>query len=151
MDFYSSNHLVKGIDPVSGFTGTVTSDVVKAQGERVRFIFYKGVGSTGTSTVTVLACSDTSASASAAIPFYYRSCTSGDTWGDWTAATTTGFVTTAGSSQMYEILADPAECAELGYEYIELQMVESVSSAVVGCVLVEVLNTNYQPSGTLIT
>ena len=60
------SHIVNGIVPVAdAFAGTVTSDVVKVSDyHNVRFILYKGVGTTGTSTLTVVPASTAAAAAS---------------------------------------------------------------------------------------
>lgn len=138
-------HWVKGIDPVAdGFSGTVTTDVFEAWGHEVVFIIYKGVGATGTSTVTVLACDDTTPTNTSAVAFRYRACTTGDTWGAWTAAATTGFTTTAGSSQLYEIRVDPADLGATGYGYVQLQAVESVDNPVLGGILCGVAGLRYR-------
>jgi hypothetical protein len=131
-------HWIKGIDPVAdGFSGTVYTDVFEAAGLGAMFLVYVGVntGGTGSSTLTVQACSNTTPSARTALPFYYRTSTTGDTWGDWTAATTSGFATTAGSSQMYEIRVPADVIATSGYKYVQLKAVEAVDDPVVVSVL----------------
>jgi len=138
-------HWVKGIDPIAdAFSGTVATDIFEALGHEVVFIIYKGVGTTGTSTITVLACDDIVPTNTTAVPFRYRTCTTGDTWGDWTAATVTGFATTAGSSQLYEIRVDPADLGATGYGYVKLVAVELVASAVLGGVLAGVCGLRYR-------
>jgi len=131
-------HWVKGLDPVAdAFAGTVRSDVVRGGNHRsVKFLIYKGVGATGTSTITVEANDDVTPSNSTAIPFKYRACTTGDTWGALTDATTTGFATTAGSSQLYEITVDTDELGDTGYKYLSLKAVEVVDSPVLGGILI---------------
>lgn len=131
-------HWVKGIDPVAdAFAGTVRSDVVRGGNHRsVTFLIYKGVGATGTSTITVEANDDVTPSNSTAIPFKYRACTTGDTWGTLTDATTAGFATTAGSSQLYSIIVDTDELGDTGYKYLSLKAVEVVDSPVLGGILV---------------
>jgi hypothetical protein len=131
-------HWVKGLDPVAdAFAGTVRSDVVRGGNHRsVTFLIYKGVGATGTSTITVEANDDVTPSNSTAIPFKYRACTTGDTWGALTDATTTGFATTAGSSQLYEIIVDTDELGDTGYRYLSLKAVEVVDSPVLGGILI---------------
>ncbi|MCB0207344.1 MAG: hypothetical protein KDH89_21185, partial [Anaerolineae bacterium] len=100
----SDLHFVKGLDPVAdAFSGTVYSDIIEVMGEGICFLVYKGVGTTGTSTLTVEACDDVSASNSSAVVFWYKRV--GTTDSGWTAATTSGFATTAGSSDMYLIAA----------------------------------------------
>lgn len=141
-------HIVHGLAPVAdAFAGaTVNSDVIDAGNASggVLFIIYKGVGTTGTSTVTVEACDDTTPSNTTAIPFVYRANTTGDTWGAWTAAAATGFATTAGSNHIYQVWVDPAELAEEGYRYVRLDMAEVVDAAVLGGILVMLLDPRYQ-------
>lgn len=129
-------HFAKGIDPVAdAFAGTVYSDVynMEAYG-RIAFVIYAGVGTTGTSTLTVEACDDTTPTTTAAIPFWYRQITSGDTETAPTRATTTGFTTTAGSSKIIVVEADAKDLSS-NYGYIRLKAVESVDAAVLGGVL----------------
>lgn len=134
-------HFIKGLDPVAdAFAGTVASDVVKALCEAVMFVIVKGVGATGTSTITVEACDDVTPSNSTAVPFMYRICTSGDTWGDWTRATAAGFTTTAGSSQRYQVLVESAELAGENYGYARLKSTEVVDSPVLGGIEVILIN-----------
>lgn len=131
-------HLVKGLDPVAdAFSGTVYSDIVNmGDYANATFIIYKGVGTTGTSTITVEASDDVSGSNVTAIPFRYKAITSGDTEGALTAATTTGFTTTAGSSQLYAIEIDSEELGDTGYQYARLKCVEVVDAAVLGGILI---------------
>lgn len=138
MIFTETNHLVKGLDPVANaFAGTVSSDVVNMKGHgHISFVIYKGVGTTGTSTVTVEACDNVTPSTTSAVPFKYRSYTSNDTPGTLTDATSAGFVTTAGSSQIYVIEVDNKLLCDSGYQYVRLKMVESVASPVVGAILI---------------
>lgn len=130
--------VAKGLDPVAdAFAGTVYSDVYNCeQLESIEFLIYKGVGPTGTSTVTVEACDDVVPTNVSAIPFQYQAITSGDTHGALTAATTSGFVTTAGSGQLYRIYVDTDQLAKtIEYGFVRLKMVESVAGAVVGAIL----------------
>lgn len=140
-------HLAKGIDPVAdAFSGTVASDVIDVQGKALWGLIYKGVGATGTSTITVLACSNTTPSATTAVAFWYRACTTGDTWGAWTAATAAGFTTTAGSSQLYQIYCASDVIAATGYHYAEIQAVEVVDSPVLGGILLGVFDPVFLPT-----
>lgn len=144
MNIVDKMHFIQGLAPVAdAFSGTVRSDVINLKGAGLLFVIYKGVGATGTSTITVNACDNTTPSNRTAIPFHYRVNVTGDTWGEWTLATTSGFVTTAGSAQMYQILVDAAELAEEGYGYAELTAVESVDSPVLGGIMAIVLNQRY--------
>lgn len=131
-------HYIKGLDPVAdAFAATVYSDIVSMKRHDVaQFIIFKGVGATGTSTITVEACSDVSATATSAIAFKYQAITSGDTAGALTDVANTGFTTTAGSSQLYVIYVDASDLATSGYEYVRLKAVESVDSPVLGGILI---------------
>ena len=148
------NHLVKGLDPVAdAFAGTVYSDIVSMSGHNVcQFIIYKGVGATGTSTVTVEACDDVSASNVSAVTFRHAAITSGDTHGTYTTDTTAGFTTTAGSSQIYKIDVDAQALAASGYEFVRLKMVEVANDPVLGGVLINLLEprVNQSVQGTVI-
>jgi hypothetical protein len=144
----TNNHLVKGLDPVAdAFAGTKYSDIVSMKNHNLaEFYIYKGVGATGTSTVTAEACDDISASNTTAVTFRYQAITSGDTHGALTAATTAGFTTTAGSSQLYKIIVENQALASTGYEYLRLKMVEVVDSPVLGGVLINLLEPKYNIS-----
>lgn len=134
MLFSEKVHVVKGLDPVANaFAGTVYTDVVNMKNYgKCTFLIVKGVGATGTTVVTVLASSDVDKTATTAIPFKYRVCTTGDTWGSLTAAEAAGFTTTAGSSQRYLIEVDNKALALTGYGYVVLCMVEATAAAVLG-------------------
>lgn len=127
----------KGIDPVANaFASTVRSDVYSMRGHgRILFVMYVGVGTTGTSTITVNACDDVTPSNRSAIPFWYRQILSGDTDSAITRAATSGFTTTAGSSKIVLVEADAKDMAASGYGFIECTMVESAASAVLGGIL----------------
>lgn len=131
-------HFVKGLDPVAdAFSGTVYSDIVDfSQHQEMLFVVYKAAGATGTSALTVQACDDISASNSTAIPFWYRAITSGDTHGTFTAATTTGFTTTAGASQLYVIGVTQEQMIASGYKYLRLKAVEDANDPVLGGILI---------------
>ena len=130
-------HIIHGIAPVAdAFDGTKRSDVFNMKNYHgCTFLIYKGVGTTGTSTITVNACDDTVPTTRTAIPFKYRTNTTSDTWGAVTVATTTGFVTTAGSNHIYEIIVDGDELGDTGYGFVELTAIESVNDPVLGGVL----------------
>lgn len=128
-------HVVKGLDPIAdAFAGTVTTDIVNLRDySEVGFLIYKGAGATGTSTITVEACSDNSATLSAAVPFHYRRIgNTSDTHNAWTAATAAGFATTAGASEMYLVVVSSDDLAASGYQWARLKAVEVVDSPVLG-------------------
>ena len=128
------HHLVKGLDPVAdAFAGTVYSDVVNmANFAHLTAIISKGVGATGTSTVTVEACDNANGDNPVAIPFRYRINTTGDTWGELLNATAAGFATTAGSSQRYAVEVDSEEMASSDKAWLRIKAVEVVDSPVLG-------------------
>ena len=138
-------HFVKGLDPVADFfSGTVRSDVVDlSQYHKVTFVVYKGVGTTGTSTLTVEASAGSSPDTVTAIPFRYRAITATDVLGAVTDAAAAGFDTTAGSSQLYLIEVDAKALANLGRNWVTLKAVEVVDSPVVGCILIILTKPRY--------
>ena len=136
--FIQNNHTVKGLDAVAdAFSGTVYSDILNMSGHgHCTFIVHKGVGATGTSTITVEACDDTSGSNVSAVPFFYKKYVgSDDVPGALTKATTAGFTTTAGSSQLYLIEVRDRDLASSGYKYVRLKAVEVVDSPVLGGII----------------
>ena len=143
---HSETKLVQGLPPVAdAFSGTVYSDVINMKNwARVRFIRYAGVGTTGTSTLTVEACDNTTPSNVSAIPFRYRETGAGtDVFGALTDATASGFTTTAGSNQIVEVWADAEQLGASGYGYIRLKAVESANDPVLGGILVELHGPRY--------
>ena len=136
---------VKGLDPVAdAFAGTKYTDIVSVKKHKtVEFLIYKGVGTTGTSTITVEACDDVSGTTTSALAFHYQAITSGDTAGAYTAATTAGFTTTAGSSQLYRIVVDASKLASSGYEFIRLKAVEVADDPVLGGIAIILRDQRY--------
>jgi hypothetical protein len=146
-------HQVPAIYPVAdAFAGTNATDIIKMPGEGILFTRFDGAGATGTDTVTVLACDDVSASNTHAVAFKYRVSTTPDVWGDWTEATTTGFATTAGANQMYQIWVAAEELAHIGYAYVKVVFTELVNSEVTGCVIATLIGARYseQPESLIV-
>jgi len=148
------SHIVNGIVPLAdAFSGTVNSDIVNCEGyHNVRFIYYKGVGVTGTSTLTCVPCDDASASnVGTAVNFRYTNISSTDVAPAIANAATIG--TTAGSNGMTIIDVDCDELAASGYSYCYLACVELVDSPVLGGVLIELYNprVSSEASGTVLT
>ena len=137
-------HYVKGIDPVADFADTDQyTDVVNMKNfESVVFLVYKGVGTTGTSTLTVEACDDVVPTTPTAVPFFYKTMAgSDDVPSALTKATSSGLTTTAGSSQMYACEGRYGDLAALGFTYCRLKMHEVVNSPVLGGVAIIMGNT----------
>jgi len=145
-----NQHFITGLAPVAdAFAGTVASDVVDVSNHQgVLFLVYKGVGATGTSTITVEACDDVTPSNTTAVPFFYKAITSTDVQGAVTATTSAGFATTAGSSQMYAVQVDAQELASAGYKYARLKAVEVVDSPVLGGIAIALLGPKFGGSAT---
>ena len=80
--------------------------------------------------------------------FYYRSSTTFDTWGAWTAATATGFVMPTGDNQMHQLWIPASNLAEAGYGYVRVTVAETVNDPVDACILLAVVNPRYQPPQT---
>ncbi|MCP4567973.1 MAG: hypothetical protein GY841_10375 [FCB group bacterium] len=139
-------HVVPVLYPVAdAFDGTVNTDIVKCAGEGVLFEITKGVGTTGTSTITIDACDDVTPSNTTAVAFMYRASTTPDTWGAWTQATAAGFATTAGSNQMYQMYVEGGELASEGYGYARLTAVEVANDPVLGGVTAYIVTPHYAP------
>lgn len=147
--FAASSHFEMGLEAVAdAFSTTVYSDVVSMKHHnRVRFIVHWGVGATGTVTLTVQACDDTTPSNRSAIPYHYRVTVAGAAPGAITAATATGFTTTAGSSQIIEIEVPSENLSASGYSYVQLKSVEVVDSPILGGILIEMLEPRF-PNAT---
>src|SRR5262245_45737245 len=134
---FGERHIVKGLDAVANaFASTVYSDVIHmAEYDSVEFLIHKGVGATGTATITVEACDDAAGNNPTAIAFSYQEYIgSDDLPGAVKNATSAGFTTTAGSSQLYVVCADAQKMGSQGW--IRLKSVEVVASAVLGGILV---------------
>lgn len=140
--FLDKYHMAFGINPIDDFTnGTVGTDVVNASNfDETTFLVFSGVGTTGTATLTIEACDDTTPSNTTAIPFRYRRVTgslnAGDTHAAITDATASGFTTTAGSHQIYALSVRNEELGDTGYKYIRMKAVEVVNSPVLAGVMI---------------
>lgn len=135
---------VIGKAPVADiFNGDPVSDYVNGGlYGKIQFLLTKGVGTTGTATLTVLCSATNAGSSTTAIAFKYRVSTDGDSFGDVTAATTSGFTTTAGSNQMYLIEVDAADLTE-DKPFVALKMTETVDDPCVGAVSILLANPRY--------
>lgn len=147
-----TEHLViLGIAPAADpFASTVYTTAVNMKNySKANAYILKGVGTTGTSTVTVEKNTAADGTGAAAIPFYYRRITSAGVAGAWTLATTSGFTTTAGSGETYELAwTDKMEGLALGDKpYVRVKMAEVVDSAVLGAVLVIASGGRYGKDG----
>lgn len=123
--------IVSGIKPVAdALAGTVTSDYVSlGKYQKLLALLDIAVGATGTTTLTVQCASDSSGTGAEAVAFKYRRCSSGDTLGSITDATSAGFTTTAGSNQFYVLEIEAADCPA-DKPWVAIKGVEVVDSPV---------------------
>lgn len=131
-------HIAKGIDPVAdAFAGTVYSDIHNMRDvEGILFVVHIGVGTTGTSTLTVEACDNVTPSNTTAIPFWYRNIASTDVNPAMTRVAATGFTTTAGSSKIVVVEARADDMGSTGYGYARLKLVEVANDPNLGGIIV---------------
>lgn len=133
-------HVATVLAPVADAfdTAPVSSYINLKYYENVKFVVVKGIGTTGTSTITVERASDLSHTGLEAIPFKYRRTPTGDTPGAWTDATAAGFTTTAGSNEQYEIeISGQLEgAADAGAKsFVRVKATEVVNSPVAGAIV----------------
>jgi hypothetical protein len=139
-------HVVNALAPAAGaFTGTVETVPINLKNfEHVSFVIQCGAGAAGTAAVTVEACSDTTPTATLAIPFVYQECISGDTFGAIQKALAAGFTTAAAANKVYKIDIDADVLAASGYGYIRVKSVESTVSAISGGILAILVEPRYE-------
>lgn len=122
--------------PVADFAASaVTSAYVNMKDfKSVLFVLYWGVGATGTQTVKVKEATDAAGTGATAIAFNYRrvsDTTVSDVPGARTAATSSGFATTAGSNQVYLVEVN-AQDLDSGFDFVALDLTEVVDSPLLG-------------------
>lgn len=122
------------------YNGDPSTDIVNlGKYNRAAFIVTEGAGGTGTATITVDACDNTTPSNTSAIAFRYRVTSAIGTWGAWAAATTSGYTTVAGANKQIAIEVTSSELPD-GYPYVRLTLTEVADSpvdAAVECTLSE--------------
>ena len=146
-------HQVPGIYPIAdAYDTSAETDIIKMPGEGILFTRFDGIGTTGTDTITVLACDDIVPNNTHAIAFKYRVSTTPDTYGAWTEATTSGFATTAGTNQVYQIWVAAEELAHIGYAYVKVVFTELVNAAVISSVMATLVGARYaeQPESLIV-
>jgi len=145
-------HFVPGLVPTADYAaGGVSSDIVECRSAvGVVILIERGdsTGGTATGVVTVQACDDVTPTTTANVAFHYRSMTTTDTWGAWTAAAATGFTMPTGDNQMHELWVSGADLAANGYGYVRVSITEPVNDPVVGSILIGVVQTRYQVDTT---
>lgn len=131
-------HAVQGLIPVAdAFDDTVYTDIVNFRNaNEIHFYIVKGVGTTGTSDITVEACDDTGATNTTAIAFRLQINTTSDTFGNDTAIAAAGFTTTAGSNHIYKIVVRKNDIIASGYSYVRVRAEENADDPVLGLILI---------------
>jgi|TARA_Y100000310_G_scaffold317685_1_gene370828 hypothetical protein len=125
------------------FAGDPATDVLSMENYKsMVFIIVKNAGATGTATITVESCDTVVPGTGTAIAFHYKACTSGNTWGATTAATTAGFTTTAGANQCYVIEVSSEELSGTD-SFVRLQATEVVNSPCDGAILAIAMTPRY--------
>ena len=125
------------------YNGNMTTDVISlANYGGAVFVLVEGAGGTGTAVITIESCDDTTPTTTTAVAYNYTVCTSGNTWGSITAATSAGFTTTAGTNQAYamEIRADELSGTN---KYVRMVATESANDPVDGAGLVILVDPKY--------
>ena len=132
-----------GSPVADAFAGTIYSDVVSlSQYEEALFTLYWGVGTTGTTLITVESCDDFTPTTQQAVEYEYKRVSGGETNTKWTAVTSSGFTTTAGSHQAYIIRAK-AENQFLNYPNVRIKCVEVANAALLGGCLIQMAKPSY--------
>lgn len=137
MQFLSElSHFVNVVPPIADVfdTSRYSTSVDMSGYNKCTFVVQRGVGTTGTSVITVEATDGSSPLNVTAITFRYRKVASTDIPGALTAATSAGYTQDAGSNLMDIIEVDARDIAALAptYHYLRLKATESVNSPVLG-------------------
>jgi len=152
MNILEQLHTTAGLYPAADFmAGGVSTDVVECRSAvGVRYVIFRGdaTGGTATGVVTIYADDDAVPTTSVAVPFWYRSSTTFDTWGAWAHVAATGFTMPTGDDQMHQIFVEASELAENGYGYCQMAITEPVNDPVDAAVLIAVIQQRYQQTTT---
>lgn len=139
---------IEGLAPdADALAGTVTSRAVNlGLAESAIFKVHRGVGTSGTQTLTLQASAASDKASPTAIPFRYRridTYTGGDDPGAAAAATSAGFTTAAGGSDIYLIEVKASELPE-AKPWVHLKSVEVADAAVDAGILIDLVGVRYQ-------
>lgn len=141
--------IVGGLSPSADlYNGDPATDVVGMAGyNKVHFLLHQNTGgtNTGTATVTVEAVDNAAGSNAVAIPFRYRAKTTGasSAWGAVTAATASGFTTTANEDTIYEIQVEDQDLPDT-QSYVRMVLTEAVDDPVLGSVMILLVGSRYK-------
>lgn len=148
----SGVHVVNALPAVADlddlFNGNATTDVISlANYDKATFILQKGAGATGSAVITMESCDTAVPGTATAIPFAYRACTSGDTFGDIGTAVAAGYTTTVGADQVYMFEVNSSELSGTD-KYVRLVATESANSPVSACITCVLSGPRYTGAGT---
>ncbi len=144
--FSERNFINVGLAPAAdSLSGTVSSDIVNTKlYDHVTFILNRGVGASGTTVLTVEACSDNSGTGAEAIPFKSREgANTGVDLGELTQRAAAGYTTAAGSNQIDVIEVEAADTPD-GKPFVRLTAVEAVDDPVVASILTLLSDASYE-------
>lgn len=119
-------HIVTVLQPdADRYATSATSDIVSlAKYGEVTFVLMEGAGGTGTATITVEECTNNAGDGNTAIAYDYKQVTTlGTIPASWTAATTSGFTTTAGANKMVYIRVRAEELSD-GSPWVRVVLTE---------------------------
>lgn len=134
--------IVNGLAPSADlYNGSPSTDIINMENyDRVVFLLFQktSTGNSGTATVTISEVDNVLGSNSTAIAFKYRkneSAGTADTFGALTAATSSGFSTTANKTAIYAMEVRADQLSD-GYPCVKATFTETVDDPVIGSVLV---------------
>ena len=142
------SHIINLIPPVDINGAGATSDVFSMKESKHASILIQ-MGVTGAAVdVTVEECDDASASNSQAIPFavYKEETDAGDTLGERTIVSSSGFSTSENDNIMYLIEVDSSELSD-GYPYLRIKLSDPAAATVVSASAV-LSGNRYAPAGS---
>lgn len=131
-------HVLNGVWPNADVyeSGPISSAGVNmGKYDHATFILSEGAGGTGTTTLTVEACSDTAGSGATAIGFRYRLMGTQDTWGAATTVASTGYATVAGANKMIAIEVESSDLTA-ALPYARVTMTELVDAVCTGSMVI---------------
>ena len=131
------------------FNGDPATDVLSmAIYQDILFIITKNAGATGTTTITVESCDNTTPSNTQAVAFRSQVTTTGNAASAWAARAAAGFDTTAGANQIYVIWVR-AEQLDGTDQFVRLVATEVVNSPVDGAIIAIGLNPRFELDGVV--
>lgn len=142
--FVEQHHVVMASVPATDkFAGTLNTTAVHMKNyRRGAAVVLKGAGDTGTTKLTLEACSASNGTGAEAIPFKKSVCTTGDAFSALADVPAAGFDTTAGANQMY-VLEYEAQSLPEGKPWVRVTGVEQTDSPCAGAVIFILSNPGY--------